>query len=170
MDHLSACNVSQEEPIICTSKLKFRVTLVSRNKAVSCMVLIERSTKVQNKHRMSTETAKENRTQLQSDESHQNINVRLKEERVREMQEWAGFCNGYLDDQFSRAEFKKFLDGLGTCVNDVTSPPHRSHQRSDCVTLGHRTNTHLPGGGGDARMPLEQITFNEENSHILQVF
>ena len=99
-----------------THNTKFRVTLVSRNKAVSCMVLIERSTKVQNKHRMSTETAKENRTQLQSDESHQNINVRLKEERVREMQEWAGFCNGYLDDQFSRAEFKKFLDGLGTCV------------------------------------------------------
>ena len=68
---------------------------------------------------------------------------------MREMQEWAGFCNGYLDDQLGRAEFKEFLDGLGTCVNDVTSPPHRSHQRSYCVTLGHRTNTHLQGGGDE---------------------
>ena len=80
-----------------------------------------------------------------------------------------GFNKGYLYDKFGRTEFKQFLDGLGTRVNDVPSPPHGSHQWSDGVTLGHRTNTHLRGEGGVVKYielytaePLIKVTKEED--------
>ena len=63
-------------------------------------------------------------------------------------EDWSERVNGYLDDKLGRTEFKEFLDGLSTSVNDVTSSPHGSHQRSDGITFGHRPHTHLGGGRG----------------------
>ena len=49
----------------------------------------------------------------------------------------------YLNDQVRDHHVKHFFDGVGSCVDNVSSLLHGEDQWHYGITLGHRTHTHL---------------------------